>query len=614
MRSRLLTLIVLAAAAWGLWHWALAADGQQAPMTTEGLLFPHLDRASITSIHMTLDFGYDLELEREPAGPWRITAPTNERARAELVEQWLDNVAQATVRPLEFAGDPLPPQVLGLEPPKHQFTLRDVKGNATTLFLGEVEPLGRYVYARAKGSDSLGLVTRNVVSFTGYHGEEWVDPDLLRGLAGQVTRLRIVKPQGVLIDAELQGGSWRLLEPAGVLPDSDRIDKLVRGLQFARQERTLLSRPSPAQSREFGFPTDEQVAAGDYAGATYIEVHAAGEREIWALLVPGWEAVQELVPARRDDSAKVIGVPAASLNMLRNGPEFFRQHALLPPVRERADSLRLSRGDTLLLDVGQDAQGRWEYRAPERLVGTALENERVLGHTALLDLLGRIDRAEAVAFTSLPEGEPSATIVVGWKLGGAGRQDRVDLFAPLADGPHAGLVPAVTSERPKEALLLEPGILELFAPDVPDRLRSLSPLRVSADELDEFVVHGAAGTPAEADPLRLWRDESGRWQGDDEWGRRFGLAHDLLRGFRGYRWRPTAGAAGYPAELLFRGSDGAVLARVSLREPGPGELSEEYGKPVVLAAIDGIAGLELAVPRTWMERVAALDEPLQREP
>ena len=94
MRSRLLTLIVLAAAAWGLWHWALAADGQQAPMTTEGLLFPHLDRASITSIHMTLDFGYDLELEREPAGPWRITAPTNERARAERLTELVSNLLQ----------------------------------------------------------------------------------------------------------------------------------------------------------------------------------------------------------------------------------------------------------------------------------------------------------------------------------------------------------------------------------------------------------------------------------------------------------------------------------------------------------------------------------------
>jgi hypothetical protein len=127
--------------------------------------------------------------------------------------------------------------------------------------------------------------------------------------------------------------------------------------------------------------------------------------------------------------------------------------------------------------------------------------------------------------------------------------------------------------------------------------------------VDRFEIVSPDGTT----PLVIERDTEGAWTGDDEWGRRYGLAVDLGRSFRGFSWgaehdTPSATFV----EFVYRDAEGTIVERIRLREPGVDEEGEAYGKPVVLARLDSEPGLELAVPRLWWDAALALQTRPQR--
>ena len=107
LRSRLLTLLVLALLAGGVFVYARRADLVARPRPLSGALYPGLDVSAVDSLYVTLRDGYDLRFERQPGGRWRITQPSQDEARQELVEVILDNLARAQVEPVEAPGDPV---------------------------------------------------------------------------------------------------------------------------------------------------------------------------------------------------------------------------------------------------------------------------------------------------------------------------------------------------------------------------------------------------------------------------------------------------------------------------------------------------------------------------
>ncbi|MBM3985945.1 MAG: DUF4340 domain-containing protein, partial [Planctomycetes bacterium] len=502
---------------------------------------------------------------------------------------------------LEAAHGPVDSRAVGLDPPRHVIGLR-AGGRAETLFVGEVEPLGRQVYVRRAGHDGILLATRNIVTLLQDTPQEFVDTGLLRGLAGPVQRVELSGPDGRLV-AEHLGQGWSLACPEPVLPDGDRLNLLVRSLQTLQSERMLLASPTDAQLVELGLPTRAQAAAGGPAGATHIVLHARDEAPVGAWLAAGWREEPGEVHGVRDDFAKVLVVPRAGLAVLANPPGWFRDTRLLPPIRERAESLRLERGGELLLDIRRGAGGRWTFSAPARLAGQPVDAERVEGHSPLSDLLSRIDALTVRAFVPPPTGTPVASLVAGWTHSSRLRQDRVELH--LVDGRTL----ALSSERPTEGLELPPDALELFTPLVADLLRPLRPLALDEAAWVALRIEGPSGPP-----LGIRREPGGPWTGDDEWTRATSLGHDLLRGLRGFRWEPAPPAAEYSRRVTFLDAGGAVLAQLRLRPPATGEPTEALGFPCARAEVSGHAGVELLLHRDWIERIDGLHGPLKRDP
>jgi hypothetical protein len=603
LRSRLLTLLVLAALAAGLYLYARRADLIAPPRPVSGLLYPGLDPTAVDSLYVTLRDGYDLQLERQPGGHWRITQPTQEEARREWVELILDNLARAQVEPVEAPDGAVRAEAVGLEPPLHVVRFR-AGGREETLLLGEVEPLGRMLYARRGGDDRIVLATRNLVTVLEGHPGDFVDPTLVRGLAGPVTSVLVREAGQVALDARRVGGRWLLYAPEPVLADEDRVAALVRSLTLATASRTVDATPDTAGLHALGLPDVAEREAGDDVGATRLTLATEGGTPVSIWLAAGWrDSGGEDVPAVRQGPGKVVGVPRGALNVLLNSPDFFRQHTLLAPISERAESLRIDSGGQTLLDIRRGADSRWTFSAPERLAGQPVEAERIAGHSVLSEFLARIDALEVLGFSGVPNGEPDARLIVGWTRAGQDVVDRVELYFG-----EMGPCVARTSERLTEGLSLDAKAVEsLLDPLQAEMLRSTRAVQVDANAWSALVlVSPQAGT------RRILRGAGGDWTGDDEWSRGYAIGTDLLKGFRGLQWRPGAAGADYPWEIRFEDASGATLADLRLREPAGDEEREVWGLPVVRAAVAGHDGVELLVGREWIERLDALARPPER--
>ena len=602
LRSRLLTLLVLAALAGGVFLYARRADLVSQPRPLSGALYPGLDVSAIDSLYVTLRGGYDLRFERQPGGRWLITQPSRDEARQELVELILDNLARAEVEPVEAPGDPLRAEAVGLEPPRHliRFGIGD---REQTLLLGDVEPLGRMLYARRGGDDRIVLATRNLVTVLEGHAGDFVDPALIRGLAGPVSSVLVREGGTVLVDARRMGGRWMLLQPEPVLADENRVAGLARSLAFLRAERTLNPTADPASCHAAGLPDEAERAAGEDHGAMRVSLGTEGAPPVSAWLAAGWRAAgDDLVAAVRQGPSKILGLPRAALSGLLNEPDFFREHRVLQPVSESARSVRIDSGGETVLDIRQGADSRWTFHAPTSLAGELVESERIAGHSVLSEFLARIDALEAVGFSAPAAGEPVASLVVGATRSGREAVDRLDLF----EHAGGGLI-ARSSERLTEGLALDPRAVEpLLDPLQADLLRSTRALRVEGDWARLGLVSPEAGT------RRIERGAAGDWTGDDEWNRGYAIGADLVKGFRGLQWRPAPAGAVYPWEVRFEDADGRPLAALRMREPSGDEEREVWGVPVVRASIEGYAGVELLAAREWIERLDALARPPQR--
>jgi hypothetical protein len=498
---------------------------------------------------------------------------------------------------------PIRAENIGLDPPRHIIRFGD-SAREETLLLGAVEPLGRMVYARRSGRPEIVLATRNLITLLQGHATDFVDPTLLRGLAGPVDLVRIVDPAGTRLDARRTGSRWTLHIPAPVPADDGKLSTLVRTLTFVRHGDVLVSRPTPTELHRLGLPDDDEIARGELHGATRIELGAPGEQPISVWLQAGWEDQQGTqVAARRAGAAKILAVPRITLAMLTNPAGFFRDRHLLPPITERAEALRMERGGEPTLSVRRGKDGRWLFEQPARLLGEAVEAERIAGHSLLGDLLERLDAVEAIGFCEPPGGEPIARLHVEWTRAGSTTTARVELHAPGPDG-----VPCTSSERPGEGLLVPATVLDYFQPLQADLLRSTRPLAVDAEAWAGFVIERPGG-PAYT---LVRRTSDGTWDGDDEWVRRLSVGLDMLRGLRGLRWEPARTDAHYDWGVRFLDAQGTLLAGLELRRSEPDEELEVLGIPVVRARVAGRPGVELAVAREWIDRIEALALPPER--
>lgn len=602
MKARFVTLLLLLAVAGGL-TWVAWRDEQTSrPSVAGGMLYPGLDTGAITSLHLQLVHGQTLDLERDPGGPWRITHPTDEIARDDLVAVLLDNLARAQVLTVEQQGPAVAPEDVGLEPPEHVIRFGG-EGWSETLLLGEVESLGRMVYARRAGDVGIVLATRNLVSLLKYNGQDFVDTRALRGLRGTHDLVRIESAVGVHLLARREAGRWVIEEPIAARADQGAVSSLARRLASITVEGVAFPRPTSSDFHAAGLPTRADFLRGDLAGATYLQLGAVGQEPVGLLAQAGARQSGRHALVTRDDFAKILRVEAETLAALDRPLAHYRSKRVLPPVRERARRLRIEGPDGVVLDIRRDGTGRWTFHEPEALEGRLVEARLVDGSSPLTRLFSRVDGLEAVGFTEALPDARLGRLVVEWDRAGEQRTDVVEL------APHGERVAARSSERPEEVLLLERGpVEELLARITGRRLRSTSPVDLPLGAVRRAHLRGPDFEAT------LGIEPDGGTTGDDAWGRRFGLVSDVVTRLQGIEWVPARDddLARWSWDLVLEGEGGEVLGRLEARRPLPDEPAEVQGRAASRLRWSGVPGMELVADRSWWDRFDALRKDPQR--
>lgn len=609
MRSRLVTLLLLAVVGFFLWRFAQEEDALVPPPADGGLVFPGLEMDSVTRLGVEtrggLEGGDWVEFEREPGGDWYIVHPAPEYAEQAILDELLRTLANLKALPIERQGVDVDPEQAGLLFPRVRRFEIGVGDRSVALFLGAPDPLGKGDLARREGSDEILLITPGSRTFTEqFRPYDYVDKSVFRKYKAGVHGIRVEGPDGVWLDADREGFGWRVHEPVAGRGDAATLDNIIRSLQFLDQQYVSITDPGIDVLHNLGLPNAAQRQAGELVDSTLVELRPLNEPPLRVYLMRDWRQ-GDPVRAIRDDGHKLLALEPQGLSGIWNlDTRSMLDPVLFPPLDERARHLSVQRGDELLLDIRRGPRGDWAFRAPERLAGAAVDTTVVDGRSSLGDLLQKLASVRASAFVSAPEGDPDVTLRVGWDAAGRSVSEVLELFPAPGEFERARL-----STRPGEGFeipALSPALLDPF---LPDSLRSLAPVDVPRDAWRVQLVQ----LPELAAPLRLQRevDAAGRARvtGDDDKGRRLGLGLDLLENLRGLKWAPAPEEpANYPWSIRWLDAEGEELGVLRVRRPGLDEPQRVFGLNVVRVHWSGVPDAELVVADELLAGFEALRE------
>ncbi|GJM20328.1 MAG: hypothetical protein DHS20C15_02430 [Planctomycetota bacterium] len=607
MRSRLITLLLLAVVAFFLWRFAQKEDALLPPPADGGYVFPGLEMDAVTGVGVEtrggLEGGDWIEIKREPQGDWEIVFPAPEYAEQEIVDELLRTLAAIKVIPIERQGVKLDPADVGLTEPDVR-RLRVMMGDREVeLLLGKEDPLGKGDFARRGDSDEVLLISLGLRTFSEYlRPYDYVDKSIFRKYKAGVHGIRIATAERVWLDADRDARGWRVNEPMPGRGNASHLDALVLSLQYLDQRSVSETNPRLENLRNLGLPTPDERARDDLSRSTMIELRPQGEAPLRVFLMDGWRD-SDPVWAIRDDGHKILALEPQGLSGIWTADtRSFLDPVLLPPLADRARHVSVQRGDELLLDIRRGPRGDWTFRAPERLAGVSVDSVPRDGRSSLSDFLLGLDSLRAEEFVPEPKADARLELRVGWDAGGRTVSEHLELLT----GPD-GAELARLSSRPGEGIVLAPHELDLEDPFLPDRLRSLIPVELSKNSWSTQQIQ----LPELDAPLELQRvvDHNGHATvtGDDSLGRRLGLGLDVLEGLRGLAWEPLPDdAPQYPWSLRWLDADGEELGLLRLRRPALNETQKVLGYRVVRAHWSGVPNAELVVADQLLQRFEEL--------
>ena len=599
LRSRLLPLLVLVAGAFALLVWASARTCCRARGPDRRALYRPRRLGGGAGLHLGPCAAPRPRLQRETPGSWWIVQPTREFAQQQRIDVVLDNLARAQVEPVDEAQGRVSDADVGLSPPEHVIAFR-VGDRTETLSLGAAEPLGHMLYARRSGEDRVVLVTRNLATLLQDNAEEFVDRALLRGLAGNVSHVLVEGPRGRM-QAEHTGSAWALRAPEAVLADDDRLDQLVRSLQFVQQDSVLQARPTPDSLHAAGLPNAEDVARGDLRAPP----PRAGR--------PGAEAGRR-VPCRRLGRGGNRGCRARRLRQAAQHParraQPGGQPARLVPRAPAAAARARARRVAAAGDRRRDAAGHpARHRRPLDLCRAGAPGRQRGGVRAPRGPLsaGRLPRphrrAAGARFTDRPPGSRGASLSSAGRrpvacartaststrwTARAGRHHPAPRRGPRAAAGRAGPVHAPAAR----AAALAARWTWMPRAGRASRSSCRAAARRSRSSASRPTARGAATTsgPGARRSARTCCAACAACAGS----RRARCALRLARALRRGRRQPAG--------------------RVRLRRPEADEPAEVFGLPCAVPPCTGHDDVELIVHRDWIDRLDELGGPLVRKP
>lgn len=313
----------------------------------------------------------DLQFAAEKRGDqWQLTSPMSARADNGVIARLIDTIEllerSDVIRGREQRRQGLTLADFGLDDPRTRIVLGSAE-KEWTLLVGRDTPVGGQLFLKEARDSSVFVAPTNLLADLPASIDALRDRRLFIGLPGDVNRLDLRRPEGLLNLARVDVGNWRIQQPWSGRAASGPVRDILDQLFTARVVDFVAESFDAAPLYGLDEPTAQAIVTGD---------RRMGEQVL--LLGKPVDRNTNLVYATMQGKSAVYTVNRTLLDALQVKAETLRDRRLLTlPVFDIA-SIRIEEGErSILLNRSADGSG-WELLAPvqqkanEQLIQSAL--------------------------------------------------------------------------------------------------------------------------------------------------------------------------------------------------------------------------------------------------
>jgi Domain of unknown function (DUF4340) len=328
--------------------------------------------------------GETLTLERDGAGPWRLTAPLQAAADETEANSAVDALASLRLERVveKEAKDPA-----AYEIPKTEVSLW-VKGREAPvrLLVGMENPLDRTLFAKRSDDPRIVLLPSTLKTTLDKTVFDFRQKDVFKFTAAEVREVRGETKAGSWRAARDDAG-WMLKQPVVARAAKGPLDALLDSLSALRAKAFVAESKSPESLKDFGLDKPDYEVA--------LSLPAENREVVFALHKKG-----ESLYATTSQSTKIITFEGTLLADLDRKVEDLRDKKVAEFYSWEADRIALKR-DGVEISAVKEKAGDTEKWVLEG--GTKTEADRA----KVEDFLRKIESLEAAAFIDAP-GPPAA--------------------------------------------------------------------------------------------------------------------------------------------------------------------------------------------------------------
>ena len=236
-----------------------------------------LNRADIAQLVIHRKDQPPLDLSRNTAGNWQITAPQQLAADQDAVSSLLTTVSSLTSnRIVEDQATNLGSYGLANPSLELDITLKDNK--TRKLLIGDQTPAGNSYFATVDGDPRLFTVEGYNKTSLDKSAADLRDKRLLTADFDKVSQINLLtqKPVGKLdVTFARVKDSWQILNPQPLRADSTHVDELIRSLQDAKLDNSAASDDKKDAAAFAGAALFATVKLTSPAGTQQLEIHKA---------------------------------------------------------------------------------------------------------------------------------------------------------------------------------------------------------------------------------------------------------------------------------------------------------------------------------------------------
>jgi len=195
----------------------------------------------------------DIHAVRDSA-EWRIVAPISSPGDKSTLDAIVNMFDWAKMERI-ISSDPAEYAEFGLQPSRAELILRHTEG-VDTLFVGDTNPTGSFVFARKAGSKEVFLTTTSLESNTKKSLFDLRDKSVLSFDRGEVRELVLSNDREQMMFAK-EGNGWKMTRPLQWMADEDKVNDILS--KVSNQKVVSFEEENPTEMGAFGLNTPSMM-------------------------------------------------------------------------------------------------------------------------------------------------------------------------------------------------------------------------------------------------------------------------------------------------------------------------------------------------------------------